>query len=143
MGKVQISYKETIIEQANLSYTFDKNVSGKHFFAKLSIYVEPNERNKGNIIEFIIDSKHCEMNPDFIKPYYTSISDGLHSGLLRGSSLGFPMEDVRIIVYSAHFKSNYKKEVIESAFQFCANNILNEYLRNNRDNINLLGKLFS
>jgi elongation factor G len=128
MGKIQISYKETITENSRFEYTYEKTASGKSYFAKLNISIMPNERGEGNVVEFDLKTDLCIPNIDQITSYKEFIKEGFNSSLMRGGLLGsffiykirFPMEDVKISVLGAEIRTAVKRDITENSLQYCS-----------------------
>ena len=90
VGKPQVAYKETILQEAIAEAKFVKSSAGKSLFGHVGIRLTPNERGKG----FVFSNK---VPPEKIpKEYILSIEEGIKDALGTGVIINYPMIDVHV-----------------------------------------------
>ncbi len=88
----KVPYRETITTTASSTYRHKKQTGGAGQFAEVSLRVEP---NPGNGFEF--ESK--VVGGAISNSFFPSIEKGIHSVLENGVMAGFPIVDVKAIVF--------------------------------------------
>lgn len=130
VGKLEIAYRESITGEVKHSYTYDKKISAtRHLNASLTIEIQPNERGKGNSVIPNLEKRACHPTMESIRDYLEPIKKGALSALNRGILLGYPFEDVRIVVTGGTVNVNCRQELNEQAFEICAHNLVSEAMR--------------
>jgi len=113
----KIAYKETITAKGDAQYRHKKQSGGAGQFAEVWLRVEPLERGKG--FEFVDDVVGGAIPQAFI----VSCEKGIKSSLDAGGLAGFPVVDVRAVVYDGKTHPVDSKDI---AFQVAARNAFKE-----------------
>ncbi len=88
----KVPYRETITTKGSATYRHKKQTGGAGQFAEVSLRVEP---NPGNGFEFSSQVVGGAISSSF----FPSIEKGIHSVLENGVMAGFPIVDVKAIVF--------------------------------------------
>ena len=107
VGQPQVAYRETISKATEIDYTHKKQTGGTGQFARIKFRVEPNEIGAGNAFESEI------VGGAVPKEYIPGVEKGLKSVWTTGVLIGFPMVDIKVILYDGAFH-----EVDSSAIAF-------------------------
>ena len=92
VGKPQVVYRETIEKTARASAVFDREIAGQHHFGEVKLELQPRSRGAGNkFISEITD----EIIPEIFIP---AIEKGVMESLGSGALMGYPVEDVKVIL---------------------------------------------
>ncbi len=89
----RIAYRESIAIRAEGHYRHKKQSGGAGQFGEVYLRVEPLER--GNGFEFVNDV----FGGTIPVQYIASVEKGVHDAIERGPLAGYPVQDVRVIVY--------------------------------------------
>ncbi len=89
----RIAYRESIATRAEGHYRHKKQSGGAGQFGEVYLRVEPLER--GNGFEFVNDI----FGGTIPVQYIASVEKGVHDAIERGPLAGYPVQDVRVIVY--------------------------------------------
>lgn len=119
LGTPKVAYKETITGKGDAQYRHKKQSGGAGQFAEVWLKVEPLERGKG--FEFVDDV----VGGAIPKPFVVSCEKGIKAALQSGSLAGFPVVDVRVIVYDGKTHPVDSKDI---AFQTAAKHAFRESL---------------
>lgn len=111
IGTPKVAYKETIMGKGDAHYRHKKQSGGAGQFAEVWMRVEPLER--GNVFEFV-DEVAGGAIP---RPFIVSCEKGIRIALQSGPLAGFPVVDVRAIVYDGKTHPVDSKDI---AFQTAA-----------------------
>lgn len=111
IGTPKIAYKETISGEGDSQYRHKKQSGGAGQFAEVWMKVEPLERGKG--FEFVDDI----VGGAIPGPFVISCEKGIKSAMETGPLAGFPVVDVRAIVYDGKTHPVDSKDI---AFQIAA-----------------------
>ncbi|MEJ5286098.1 MAG: Translation elongation factor G [Candidatus Kapaibacterium sp.] len=104
IGKPQVAYRETIIQEIEQDYLFDKQISGKNNFGYVRIKLKPLPRGVGNKVEF-------QINDNVIpKQFWNAIEEGIKEGLQIGF-LGYPLTDVGVDVIDGRYEREFYTEL--------------------------------
>jgi elongation factor G len=107
VGKPQVSYRETIRQQAKGVGRFVRQSGGRGQYGHAEIVIEPNEAGKGfEFIDKIVGGK-------VPKEYIPAVEKGIREALENGLLAGFPMVDVKA---SLHDGSYHDVDSSEMAF---------------------------
>lgn len=111
IGTPKVPYKETIAGKGDAQYRHKKQSGGAGQFAEVWLKVEPMERGKG--FEFVDDI----VGGSIPGPFVVSCEKGIRGAMDQGPLAGFPVVDVRAIVYDGKTHPVDSKDI---AFQIAA-----------------------
>ncbi len=117
IGTPKVAYKETITGKGEAMYRHKKQSGGAGQFAEVWLRVEPLERGKG--FEFVDDV----VGGAIPKPFVVSCEKGIKTALQSGALAGFPVVDVRAVVYDGKTHPVDSKDI---AFQTAARHAFKE-----------------
>ncbi|HEU4485663.1 MAG TPA: elongation factor G [Povalibacter sp.] len=100
-----IPYRETITRPADGHHRHKKQTGGAGQFGEVHLRVEPLERGQG--FEFVDEVVGGAIPSQFIP----AVEKGVRQVLAEGAIAGFPLQDVRVIVYDGKHHSVDSKEV--------------------------------
>ncbi len=109
VGKPQVSYKETITQEATVTTRYARQSGGRGQFAQVKLVVEPNE---GKGYEFV-DKITGGVIP---KEYIPSVDEGIRGAMNAGVLAGFPVVDVKVSLVDGQF---HEVDSSELAFKIC------------------------
>ena len=116
-GRPMVAYRETITQAGRAEFTFDRELGGKHHFARVGVALEKNERGSGNVVDFQLPSDSI---PHDFRPV---VEEGIRDGLSTGVLGNFPLVDVRVTVVSGQWHPVDSSEI---AFRSAASMSLRE-----------------
>jgi len=111
IGTPKIAYKETIVGKGDAQYRHKKQSGGAGQFAEVWVRVEPLDRGKG--FEFVDEV----VGGAIPGPFIVSCEKGIKTSLDMGPVAGFPVVDVRAVVYDGKTHPVDSKDI---AFQIAA-----------------------
>ena len=111
MGTPKVAYKETITANGDAQYRHKKQTGGAGQFAEVWMRVEPLPRGTG--FEFVDDVVGGAIPAQFVVSCEKGIKSAMESGVLTG----FPMVDIKAIVYDGKTHPVDSKDI---AFQVAA-----------------------
>jgi len=97
VGRPQVAYRETITKTAQAEGRFIRQSGGRGQYGDVYIRVEPLERGKG--FEFVNGIVGGTVPKEFIKPTEEGVREALETGVLAG----YPMVDLRAILYDGSY----------------------------------------
>ncbi len=97
IGQPQVAYRETISGPADIDYTHKKQTGGTGQFARVKLRFEPNEIGAGN--EFGSEI----VGGSVPREYIPGVEKGLKSIWDQGALIGFPMVDIKAVLYDGGF----------------------------------------
>ena len=110
VGAPQVSYKETITQDAKTETKFVKQSGGRGQYAHVCLDIYPNETGKGNeVISKIVGGV-------IPKEYIPAVIKGVHEGLNSGVLAGYNLVDVKVEIV---FGSYHEVDSNEMAFKIC------------------------
>jgi len=104
-GKPQVAYKETITQPAQAEGKFIKQYGGRGQYGHIMLRLEPGERGSG--FEFVNEIKGGVIPREYISPVEAGIKEALESGIIAG----YPMVDIKAILYDGSFHEVDSSEV--------------------------------
>ena len=113
IGTPKVAYKETITAQGDSQYRHKKQTGGAGQFAEVWLRVEPLPRGTG--FEFVDEV----VGGAIPGPFVVSCEKGIRSIMGTGILAGFPITDVRAVVYDGKTHPVDSKDI---AFQIAARN---------------------
>src|SRR5436190_9344610 len=97
VGKPQVAYKETLTRPADGEMKYAKQTGGRGQYGHVKIHLFPGEPGTGYIFENEVTQG--SIPKEFIKP----IDEGIKEALTRGVLAGYPIDDVRIVLYDGSY----------------------------------------
>jgi elongation factor G len=97
VGKPQVAYKETLTRPADGEMKYAKQTGGRGQYGHAKIHLYPGEPGSGYIFENEVVGG--AIPKEFIKP----IDEGIKEALTRGVLAGYPIDDVRIVLYDGSY----------------------------------------
>jgi len=119
VGKPQVAYHETIRQTAQFDYTHKKQTGGSGQYARVKLRVEP---NPGVGFEFENEVTGGNVPKEFIPAIQKGVVEALEHGILAG----YPMSDVKVIVFDGDY---HDVDSSEMAFKICASICVKEAAR--------------
>jgi len=120
VGKPQVAYRETIRKNAQAEGRQVKQTGGKGQYAVVKIRVEPLPSGTG--FEFVNEIFGGAIPKEYIAP----AEAGMKEALERGVMAGFPMSDVRAILYDGSY---HDVDSSEMAFKLAGSYAIQEAVR--------------
>jgi len=117
LGTPKVAYKETITGKGDAQYRHKKQTGGAGQFAEVWMRIEPLDRGTG--FEFIDEV----VGGAIPRPFVVSCEKGVKTALQSGVLAGFPVVDVRAIVYDGKTHPVDSKDI---AFQTAARKAFKE-----------------
>lgn len=108
IGQPQVSYRETIRQQAEAEGKYVKQSGGRGQYGHCWLRIEPQEAGKGS--EFVDQVKGGAIPREYIP----AIEKGFKEALDKGIVAGYPMVDVKATVYDGSF---HEVDSSEAAFK--------------------------
>ena len=97
VGAPQVAYRETIRKQAEGEGKYIKQTGGRGQYGHCLLRIEPKDRGTG--YEFVNEITGGAIPREFINP----IDKGIQESMERGFIAGYPMVDVKVVVYDGSF----------------------------------------
>ncbi len=97
VGKPQVAYRETIRKKSEAEGKYIRQTGGKGQYGHAKIRLEPQEPGTG--YEFVNDIVGGSVPKEFIKPIDQGIREAMEGGILAG----YPMVDVKAILYDGSY----------------------------------------
>jgi len=123
IGTPKVAYKETITAKGDAQYRHKKQTGGAGQFAEVWMKIEPLQRGAG--FEFVDDV----VGGAIPRPFVVSCEKGVKTALQSGVLAGFPVVDVRAIVYDGKTHPVDSKDI---AFQTAARQAFKESMQKAR-----------
>jgi elongation factor G len=111
LGTPKVAYKETVLSKGDAQYRHKKQTGGAGQFAEVWMRIEPRPRGTG--FEFVDEV----VGGAIPRPFVVSCEKGIRTALNSGPLAGFPVVDVRAIVYDGKTHPVDSKDI---AFQTAA-----------------------
>ncbi len=108
LGTPKVSYKETITKTAKVQGKFKRQSGGRGQYGDVWIEIQPLEKNKG--FEFVDKVFGGAIPRNFIP----SAEKGIRQACLEGALAGYPIEDIRVILYDGSY---HEVDSSDMAFQ--------------------------
>jgi len=108
LGTPKVSYKETISKGTKVQGKFKRQSGGRGQYGDVWIEVQPLERGKG--LEFVDKIFGGSIPRNFIP----SAEKGVRQAALEGAVAGYPIEDIRVILYDGSY---HEVDSSDMAFQ--------------------------
>ncbi|MDO8535747.1 MAG: elongation factor G [Candidatus Omnitrophota bacterium] len=117
LGTPKVAYKETILGKGDAQYRHKKQTGGAGQFAEVWMRIEPLQRGEG--FQFVDEVVGGAIPRQFV----VSCEKGVRSALESGSLAGFPVVDVKAIIYDGKTHPVDSKDI---AFQTAARHAFKE-----------------
>ncbi len=119
-GRPQVAYKEAVTAEAQAEGKYIKQTGGRGQYGHCWLRVEPMERGTG--FEFVDEVKGGAIPREFIP----AVEKGVREALDKGVIAGFPLVDLKVIVYDGSY---HDVDSSEMAFKVAASMALQEAVR--------------
>jgi len=97
IGKPQVSFKESISQEAVHTEKYHRVLAGKEHTAEITLRVKPAERGEGN-------SFHSELNPDLLpSDLVEAVARGVRNAFSSGIMYGYPAIDISVALIDAQY----------------------------------------
>jgi len=120
VGKPQVSYKETIIGNADVDMKYARQSGGKGQYGHVKIKMEPQEAGKG--FEFV----NAIVGGAIPKEYIPAVEAGIRGASENGILAGFPVIDFKVILYDGSY---HEVDSSEMAFKIAGSMAFKEAMR--------------
>lgn len=120
VGRPQVAYRETVKVTAEAEGKYIKQSGGRGQYGHCWIRLEPQEAGKG--YEFADEIKGGVIPQEFIKPINKGIEEAMQNGVLAG----YPVVDVKAIVYDGSY---HDVDSSEAAFKIAGSMAFKEAMR--------------
>ncbi len=117
LGTPKVAYRETILTSSDSKYRHKKQTGGAGQFAEVWMRIEPLERGKG--FEFVNEV----VGGAIPAPFVASCEKGIMASMEQGVLAGYPIVDVRAVVYDGKTHPVDSKDI---AFQIAAREAFKE-----------------
>ena len=105
VGKPQVVYRESVDKVSTASAIFDKEITGQHHFAEVSLGLAPLPRGSGKKF-------NSKISEDILPPVFiAAVEKGVMESLESGSLMGYPVVDVEVRVTDAAYKESLATEL--------------------------------
>ena len=121
VGKLQVAYRETVTKKAEVEGKYIRQTGGRGQYGHVWLRVEPLERGKG--FEF----KDEIVGGAIPKEFIPAIRKGIEESLDRGVWAGFPLVDLRVVLFDGSY---HDVDSSEMAFKIAASMALQEGAKN-------------
>jgi elongation factor G len=97
VGRPQVAYKETVTRPADGEGRYVRQSGGRGHYAHAKIHLYPGEPGSGYVFENQITGG--AIPAEFIQP----IDEGIEAALMGGIVAGYPVDDVRVVLYDGSY----------------------------------------
>jgi elongation factor G len=122
-GRPQVSYRETIMQPADVETVFKRQTGGKGQYAHVKIKVEPMDRGGG--FEFVNSIVGGAIPREFIPAVQNGIQEAMQTGVVAG----YPVVDLKATLYDGSF---HEVDSSEMAFKIAGSMALKDAVRKGR-----------
>ncbi|HLN18591.1 MAG TPA: EF-Tu/IF-2/RF-3 family GTPase, partial [Patescibacteria group bacterium] len=120
VGQPQVAYRETIRQIAEAEGKYIRQSGGRGQYGHCWLRVEPQEPGKG--YEFVDEIKGGVIPMEYITPINKGAKEALDNGVLAG----YPVVDVKVVVYDGSF---HEVDSSEAAFKIAGSLAVKEAVR--------------
>jgi len=110
VGKPQVAYRETIIGTIKHQHKHVKQTGGHGQYAHVCLTVAPGEPGEG------LQFENKVVGGRIPREYIPAIKRGIIEAMEKGPYAGFPMVDIKVVVYDG---SAHEVDSSEQAFRYC------------------------
>jgi elongation factor G len=119
-GRPQVSYRETVMNPADVETVFKRQTGGKGQYAHVKIKVEPQEQGAG--FEFVNSIVGGVIPREFIP----AVENGIREAMQTGVVSGYPVVDLRATLYDGSF---HEVDSSEMAFKIAGSMAVKDAVR--------------
>jgi elongation factor G len=105
VGRPLVAYKETVTRQADGEGRLARQTGGRGQYAHVKVHLYPSEPGSGYV--FANEIIGGAIPEEFIKP----IDEGIKEALARGVLAGYPVDDVRLVLYDGSYHDSDSSEL--------------------------------
>ena len=105
VGRPLVAYKETVTRQADGEGRLARQTAGRGQYAHVKLHLYPGEPGSGYV--FANEIIGGAIPEEFIKP----IDEGIKEALARGVLAGYPVDDVRLVLYDGSYHDSDSSEL--------------------------------
>jgi elongation factor G len=105
VGRPLVAYKETVTRAADGEGRLARRPGGRGQYAHVKVHLYPGEPGSGYL--FVNDIIGGAIPAEFIKP----IDEGIKEALARGVLAGYPVDDVRLVLYDGSYHHSDSSEL--------------------------------
>ena len=109
-GQPQVAYRETILSGVDHEYRHVKQTGGRGQYAHMVFRIEPSRPGAG--FQFDDEIKGGKISREYLR----AIEKGILDAMTKGPYAGFPMVDLKAVVYDG---SMHEVDSSEAAFRIC------------------------
>ncbi|MBI1755056.1 elongation factor G [Candidatus Azambacteria bacterium] len=120
VGTPQVAYKETIRKSAEAEGKYIRQSGGRGQYGHVRLRIEPLERGAG--FEFESELKGGAVPQEYVP----AVEKGVKEALDRGVVAGYPIKDVRVIIYDGSY---HEVDSSEAAFKIAGSMAVQECVR--------------
>ncbi|MEA1870916.1 MAG: elongation factor G [Candidatus Bipolaricaulota bacterium] len=110
VGTPQVAYRETISDAIDHEYRHVKQTGGRGQYAHMKLRIEPSKPGAG--LQFEDEIKGGKISREYLR----AIERGIIDAMAKGPYAGFPMVDIKAVVYDG---SMHEVDSSEQAFHTC------------------------
>jgi elongation factor G len=110
VGRPQVAYRETISSAVDHEYRYVKQTGGRGQYAHILFRIEPSKPGSG--LQFEDEIKGGKISREYLR----AIKRGIIDAMAKGPYAGFPMVDIKAVVYDG---SMHEVDSSEQAFRTC------------------------
>ncbi len=97
VGKPQVTYKETVTEEAVEEHTYERQIAGKDNYGHVKIRISPAGSEKGFVFHNMVPTE--DIPAIFIKDIEAGLNDSMQGGVIAG----YKMDDIEITLLEAKY----------------------------------------
>ncbi|XP_077143693.1 ribosome-releasing factor 2, mitochondrial isoform X2 [Ranitomeya variabilis] len=112
LGPLQVAYRETIVSGSRASDTLDRMMGDTRHQVTVELEVRPLSDDSPVIA-------YSGNLPSSTDSYKESVENGIHSSYLSGPLLGFPLQDVGVIVHEVNVLPGTSMTVVSACISRC------------------------
>lgn len=110
VGRPQVAYRETISSAVDHEHRYVKQTGGRGQYAHMVFRIEPSKPGSG--LQFEDEIKGGKISREYLR----AIERGIIDAMAKGPYAGFPMVDIKAVVYNG---SMHEVDSSEQAFRTC------------------------
>ncbi len=123
VGKPQVAYRETAVNNSDIDYKLQKQTGGKGDFARVKLELEPLPAGSGFEFEDKIRGGNVP------KEYIPAVEKGIVSAMQKGVYAGYPIVDIKVTLVDGAY---HEVDSSERAFFTCASIAFKELFKSGK-----------